>query len=415
MVTYDYIFFLGSHPTLSAVEAWEVLARSELQVRLLYAAEDRLEVSLSGVVPEDLLTRLGGSNRIAEVKATFSQEPSAQDLWQILDLTEVTKKKMTVGLSVVGIPRRQAATLGPELKKLAREAGRSLRFVTARGGGGQLNAAQVIFNTLTKAPHRELSIIKNNESYQVAQTVQIQDIQAYELRDTARPVRDVQVGMLPPKLAQMMLNLALSRLPQTGSQVILDPFCGMGTVLQEGWLWGHQMIGADISQKMVAASQSNLDWLESHFSVEARIRPALSVHDIQQAIDEKLDQSIDAIVTEPYLGEPISSPLSPTEADTRFTNLAILYLSAFRNMLPLLKKSGILLMALPAYRAERRRDDWHTLPQSFLDSVTDLGYSLEQLVPEELQTVYPPTARGSLTYARPDALVGRELFRWSKA
>jgi hypothetical protein len=36
----------------------------------------------------------------------------------------------------------------------------------------------------------------------------IQDIDAYSARDTGK-TRDMEVGMLPPKLAQMMLSLAL--------------------------------------------------------------------------------------------------------------------------------------------------------------------------------------------------------------
>jgi hypothetical protein len=37
----------------------------------------------------------------------------------------------------------------------------------------------------------------------------VQDIDAYAERDFERPMRDAFVGMLPPKLAQIMLNLAV--------------------------------------------------------------------------------------------------------------------------------------------------------------------------------------------------------------
>jgi hypothetical protein len=42
----------------------------------------------------------------------------------------------------------------------------------------------------------------------LARTIFIQDIDAYSARDTGK-TRDMEVGMLPPKLAQMMLSLAL--------------------------------------------------------------------------------------------------------------------------------------------------------------------------------------------------------------
>lgn len=59
----------------------------------------------------------------------------------------------------------------------------------------------------------------------------VQDIESYTARDQARPMRDARVGMLPPKLAQIIINLALSNNDITE---VLDPFCGTGVVLQEG-------------------------------------------------------------------------------------------------------------------------------------------------------------------------------------
>src|SRR5438132_1608433 len=80
----------------------------------------------------------------------------------------------------------------------------------------------------------------------LAQTVKVQDIAAYAQRDQARPKRYAKVGMLPPKLAQIIINLAVGRLPDNqlasicdipaGEQIprphleltLLDPFCGTG-------------------------------------------------------------------------------------------------------------------------------------------------------------------------------------------
>ena len=43
-----------------------------------------------------------------------------------------------------------------------------------------------------------------------------------------------------------------------------------------------------------------------------------------------------------------------------------------------------------------------------------IGYRIGQLIPQELTSLYPPTDRGTLLYARPDALVGREITLWHK-
>jgi len=43
------------------------------------------------------------------------------------------------------------------------------------------------------------------------------------------------VGMMPPKLTQMMINLAIARLREREKNQIhlYDPFCGLGTTLIE--------------------------------------------------------------------------------------------------------------------------------------------------------------------------------------
>jgi len=42
----------------------------------------------------------------------------------------------------------------------------------------------------------------------LAQTLTCQDFRAYEIRDFKRPVRDIKRGMIPLRLAKIMLNLA---------------------------------------------------------------------------------------------------------------------------------------------------------------------------------------------------------------
>lgn len=63
--------------------------------------------------------------------------------------------------------------------------------------------------------------------------------------------------MLPPKLAQMMINLGRDEgiIPNK----IYDPFCGLGTVLIEALNMGNtQVYGSDMSAKMCSCSEENI-------------------------------------------------------------------------------------------------------------------------------------------------------------
>jgi tRNA (guanine10-N2)-dimethyltransferase len=61
---------------------------------------------------------------------------------------------------------------------------------------------------------------------------------------------------LQPKLARCMVNL--SRASKRG--IILDPFCGTGTIPIEAGLMGIEAVGIDIQRRMVQGSKINLDY-----------------------------------------------------------------------------------------------------------------------------------------------------------
>ena len=83
----------------------------------------------------------------------------------------------------------------------------------------------------------------------------IQDIEGYSERDIGRE-RSMTVGMMPPKLAQMMINMATK-----GNMLrIWDPFCGLGTTLIEAHNAGYShLTGSDISAEMVQETKKNID------------------------------------------------------------------------------------------------------------------------------------------------------------
>ena len=97
----------------------------------------------------------------------------------------------------------------------------------------------------------------------VAKTLTVQDFEDYGRRDYQRPVRDEKQGMIPPKVAQIMLNLSDCSTGDT----ILDPFCGIGTLVQEGLLLGYRMIGSDINKIAIKGSEQNLEWFRNRYKI----------------------------------------------------------------------------------------------------------------------------------------------------
>lgn len=397
---HPYIFFLGSHPSLSRLEVLRVLTARELSPIVREESEQYLIVQVKSRLNEQLQDVLGGSDRFAHILGTFPALPTAADINALLPSSI---QKVSVGLSGLGVDAGYLNRLGVELKDA--RAGK-VRFVLPNGKAERLNAAQVMAHKLDKEPNAEFTIVRTqNGSWSVGRTVAVQDIGAYELRDTKRPFRDPAVGLLPPKLAQMMLNFALSPDRTRETMQILDPFCGMGTVLQEGWLMDHVMIGSDSSERMIRGSEKNLTWLGQHFNLSEAKRPHLFIHQANTRWSKRWHGAVDAVVTEPFLGKPLRKPLPKAQLEKHINELGALYHRVFTTLRPVLKEQGLLVFILPAFRMERGGEEWQLFPERFLDALARVGYSKDQLGTGE---------RSEMLYARPTALVGREITVWQK-
>ncbi len=140
----------------------------------------------------------------------------------------------------------------------------------------------------------DISVFIHGDNVYIGQTKEVQDVDAYTARDVGRPDRPLSTGIMPPKLAQMMINLAQVN---NFHALLLDPFCGSGTVLQEAHLMGYKnLMGSDADHKAIDYTSKNLAWF--------KIPPEdfkLSQCDARK-IGEKIPGTIGAVVTEPYLG-----------------------------------------------------------------------------------------------------------------
>lgn len=395
-------FFLGSNPALSAQEIISYLKRNAIPHTIESLSYGLLRISTTDKISPEIIKNLGGTIRITEDIISWPHMPSADD---ILDALSPLPEKWTIGVGC-SFMSQNIRRLGIDLKKAARARESRLAFIEPSRGSSVLNAAQVFLHKLTIAPNVDIILQKDNSTFTLTRTIGIQDIASYERRDTSRPVRDTKVGMLPPKLAQIMINLALPEmLPE--NHIVYDPFCGMGTILQESYLMGLAAYGSDESEKMITASETNLNHIEQYFSINKNIRPRVFVRNVRDnAVPEILAGKQITVVTEPFLGAPQTHALSPTEAKEFVLSVRPLYRTFFVNMHNILPKGSRLLILLPAIRIrENGKETFTPLHRKFLDEVCSIGYRKLQLIPQEEITLY----------ARPDAFVAREITLWEVA
>jgi len=390
-MNYKTLCILGRQPAIGRAELESLLGAEHVRP----IGEQAMA---SDIAPAEIdFARIGSSIRLAKILTPLqtTQWPAivrylAEKLPEHLDYLPA-EGKLKLGLSVFGLPVsvQQLFRTGLELKKICKQAGRSVRLVPNTEPA--LSSAQVLHNQLTGDLGLELLLIKDGQQTWLAQTVAVQDITAYARRDQNRPKRDARVGMLPPKLAQTIVNLATGPLPAAENGVVLDPFCGTGVILQEALLMGYGAYGTDLEPRMIDYSRENLEWLAVH---GRETTPMLETGD---ATTHQWINPFSVIASETYLGRPLSSWPGADKLH-EITGTCNVIIEKFLKNLAAQTQPGLrLCLAIPAWRGPNGQ--LHHLP--LLDHLGQIGYNRQR---------FEHVRDAELVYFRPEQLVARELL-----
>ena len=380
-----YLAVLGRQPLISVAE----LEAQFSGVRLVGAELAEFE---SEREPE--IARLGGALKIA-VPIEGALVP-----WL---LRRPTEGKITLGVSDYSrrATARTATAEALKCKRILAKRGQSVRVVPNRAA--TLSSATSFHNHLTSETKIELLKV-GGRYYRV---IQVQNINAYARRDQERPARDAKVGMLPPKLAQILINLAGELRP---GATVLDPFCGTGVVLQEALLMGYRAYGTDVSERMVEYSQRNLEWLAgARGRAEARKvagggaggGAGTGAQDFRVEVGDATKFSwqppIGAVAAEVYLGPPMSAPPTEMKLKAAKQECGGILLGCLRNLAGQLTPGTPVVLAVPAWR--RPNGAYERL--NLLDEIEQLGYNVRS---------FKNLAQSDLLYHREQQVVAREII-----
>jgi tRNA (guanine10-N2)-dimethyltransferase len=381
-----YIAILGRQPALGMAE-----------LERLYGGEStRWFSDQAALIDTKALDfeRLGGIQKAGRVVAELPHGDWRQASMKFVRAyTEAWKNyegKITLGISAYGfdVSPRDVQKSGIILKQKLKASGVSLRLLP--NSEAALNTATSHHNKLGLSDNKiELLVVRaRNGKVIIAESIGAQNITAYTKRDQERPKRDAFVGMLPPKLAQLMINLAA---PPLGARV-LDPFCGTGVVLQEAALMGFKVYGTDLSDKMIDYSKINLDWLTNTHrqEIDATIHQG-------DAMDTTWQPPVDAVACEGYLGQPFSAPPSPAKLAEVRKNCNYIMSEFLKNIGAQISPGTPLCVGVPAWRDNA--GNFTHLPM--VDELEKLGYARHS---------FENVKNSDLLYYREDQVVARELL-----
>jgi tRNA G10 N-methylase Trm11 len=375
-----YLFILGKNRELSLAELLALYPTAEIKS----IGHDYVSLKLNKKFFQKDLDRLGGVIKVARLITSVNFKALEPALHKTIQ-DRYQNKKFNYAVSVYDYSQGNLRNILAGLKKLLKKSNIRSRF--ANQNFKNLSVAQ--YKGLRNKNGVEFIVCKG-KAMLLAEVVAVQNIDAYSERDFNKPFRSMKVGMLPPKLAQILINL-------TGVQkgIIWDPFCGGGVLLMEALLMGHDVIGSDIDPKTLEGAKKNVEWLGSDSKAD------FFVHDATSLFEGK---TANAIAMEGYLGPLQTRKSTQQHLKSLLSELDTLYVGFFE-ALKVMRFKGPIVIAMPFFRVRSGLD---VLLEDTVKKIEALGFALTVLLPKSL-------SRHDITvlkYARPDQIVGRAIYRF---
>lgn len=399
------VCILGRQPALGLAELESIYGAAAVVPIAHYAAGLTLD-------PADVdFARLGGSTRHAVVVG----EVPGQN-WNIVQKKLIAfvkssafqvpaEGKFHLGVSAYGfdVSPAKVGALGLTLKRIVRTRHNG-SVQLAPNNDAELSTAQVTHHSLTSAHGAELLVIAGRGTTYIAKTLSVQDIAGYTRRDRERPRRDARVGMLPPKLAQIIVNLAAANTNPLYGAVVLDPFCGTGVVLQEATMMGFDAYGSDLDPRMVEYTDTNLLWLldQPGCPVNDERKTAAASDDWRYFQLEQGDATRHTwkpmppiVASETYLGRPFTEPPDAALLAQTISEVNLILQRFLQNSIPQLPSGARMCLAVPCWFEGNTQKH---LP--LLERIETMGVQ---------KVAFQHAPAHSLIYHREGQIVGREL------
>mgnify|MGYP001563840631 CR=1 FL=1 len=324
-----YLFKLGHQPELSKVEIKALFKAHNIEAKFLFVNNNFYAKTESEIDAQSLNDELGGTIFIAK-KICDSLDHVSEIAKYLFQTTEGK-----ISFSIHGNKKREALAV----KKLLKAKGRSVRYVEPK------NTATIVYNGLHKKG-TDITIV-DSELYA---TVSVQDINEYSIRDYGKPGADGLSGMLPPKLARLMINIGRGELNNIDVKVctLLDAFCGSGVVLLEAVSLGFKnILASDISERAIEDTTKNINWYtqKRNKEVDSEVR----LIDAQEMAQTYKENTIDLIVSEPYMGKPLKGNENFQNLKYQANDLSELYTNSLREISKILKPGGVVVFLIPTF------------------------------------------------------------------
>jgi tRNA G10 N-methylase Trm11 len=364
-----HVFIPGKNWKLSLAELVSFLEAREVNFEICSFSKEFFAASIEEITDALAIADLGGILKIGSAATNFATQMVEKAFLQknketqmqikrditsnclIAEMLKIASGKTVFGVSVYcaeeslrPVSRTIQRFVGSSIKRELAAHGKKSKFMgfSKNREYPQLSPVEVLKKNLVENKAEILFCIGKKQTL-VSTTVAVHNPFEFQKRDIGKPYQR-KIFAISPRLARIMVNLASC----TSGKLLLDPFCGVGTILQEALLAKAKVVGVDINPWCVKAATENLKWLKREYALkEAEYR---ILQGDARMLTDKIVQEVDCIATEPDLGPALRHVPTTPYATKIIDKLEPLYYSFLEEAYSILKKDGLLVLVTPYMR-----------------------------------------------------------------
>ena len=363
------MFICGKNWKLSLAELTSYLNARGCKFEVLAFSRSFFIIKTESPMEKSVIDELGGTLKIAEVAASASTElvndafvkdhkEAKKQITTLLPFDVLAQKmpqaesgKAVFGVSVYWeeptfrpVANRVQRFLGSALKDELKAQGKKARFMgfPRDRENPELTPVEVLKQGLVETNAEVLFCVGKRDTF-IGSTLAVHNPFEFQKRDMEKPVQRKILG-ISPRVSKIMLNLGHC----TPGKVFLDPFCGVGTLLQEALLAKAKVIGADVNRWCVEAARRNLAWIEHEYDLQDA--DFTVIQGDARNLTQKVRDEVDCIATEPDLGPPLREVPTESYAQEIMEDLTRLFDDFVTDSHGVLRDEGFIVVVTPYIR-----------------------------------------------------------------
>ncbi|MBU2101052.1 hypothetical protein KKG83_08195 [Candidatus Micrarchaeota archaeon] len=382
-----YVLVLGRDEILSFAEIIVYLKNRNIEFKVEAREKNAVLIS-SDFNPKKLMHDLGGTVKIAEVMFEGKNFDEIAGQIERKELIEWMNEKFCFALSFYGKETKRKRETEEFFKEKFKEHKKKALYRKAKKRGENISPSQIYSWNLIEE-NSDFVFFNSNKIF-FGYTITCFNPKELKKRDVERPAQK-ELHSISLRLARILINLSGTKENQT----LLDPFCGIGSVLQEAMFNGINALGIELDEKTAGMARKNLSWFEKKYKIEKKW---VVIQGDSAFVKETLQgKNFDGIASEPFLGPLLKKISKEKEAKKIIHDLGQLYFAFFRKLALITKKQKIAII-LPAVKCSNGKTI--DLPET----VFNQNFNSVNPIKEFQEKAFP------YSYMEKESRIGRKIY-----